>query len=224
MRRLLVAAVLLSLLAGACGSSADPVKLLRDAGAAMKAIKTVQMDATFGPGAKLDEYTLVSATGRVKLPGESELVGKVKQGDSVFQVSVLTTAGDTYLKASILPYTRLSADDAKAYPSAARLLDPDNGLASVIPEGKHPSIDGSESIDGKDCYKVSTEYSPDAVQRAIAPFQPVDTVKATLWIGKDDNLVRRAHISGHLFDAATDSFVEVSLHDFNAQVDIRAPG
>jgi hypothetical protein len=190
----------------------------------MKAIKTVQLDATFGPGAKIDAYTLVSATGRVKLPGDSELVGKVKQGDSVFQVSVLTIGGSTYLKASILPYAKLSADDAKTYPSAARLLDPDNGLASVIPDGKHPTIDGSESVDGKDCYKVSAEYSPDVVQRAIAPFQPVDTVKATLWIGKDDNLVRKAHISGHLFDATTDSFVDVTLHDFNAQVDIRNPG
>ena len=226
MRRLLsVTVIAFPLLVGACGSSSvDAGKLLRDAGTAMKNMQTVQLDASFGPGAKLGEYTLVSATGRVRLPGDSELVGKVKQADSVFQVSVLTTGGDTYLKASILPYVKLSPDEARTYPSAAKLLDPQNGLAAVIPDGKHPSVDGSESIDGKDCYKVTAEYSPDAVQRALAPFQPTDTVKAVLWVGKDDNLVRRARISGHLFDATTDTYVEVHLHDFNAPVDIRNPG
>ncbi|MEA2646703.1 MAG: lipoprotein LprG [Chloroflexota bacterium] len=225
MRRALVLLVAVTLLLGACGSSnVDAARLLRDAGTAMKAIKTVQLDATFGPGAKLGEYTLASASGRVKLPTDSELVGSVKQGDSVFRVSVLTYGSDTYLKASILPYTRLTAEEAMSYPSAAKLLNPDTGLPSVIGDGKNATVDGTESVDGKDSYKVSAEYPPEALAKPLAPFQVTGPIKATLWIGKDDSLVRRVRISGHIFDATTDTFIEVAFHDFNGPVEIQNPG
>lgn len=227
MFRRIALALAVTLIAGACGTSVDAAQQLRDAGATLKALTSAQMDIKFGPGAtaSAEGFTvdLVSGTAKVKLPGDSELIGKVKQGDNLYEVRLVTAGGDTYLKfTSFLPFRKLSATEAQQYPSAARVLDPDKGLAAALPKGQNARVTGSESVDGHDCNKVEADYKPDDVKDAFTPFTPADTVHAILWIDKSDHLVRKARINGHIFNA-TDSFIEVHLHDFNSAVEIVKP-
>jgi hypothetical protein len=231
MLRRVALAAMAPLLLFACGPSAsvDPAQQLKDAATALKGVKTVQLDFKFGAGATISlsgvSVDLVTATGKVRLPSDSDLVGRVKQGDNIVQAEIVTLGGDTYIKpVSFLPASKLSAEEAAQYPNAARLMDPDKGLPSVIANGKSPSVTGAESVDGHDSYKVDATYSPDDLKSALAPFTPADQVKVTFWIAKDDHLVRKALISGHIFSASSDSSIEVHLHDFNASVDITAPG
>jgi hypothetical protein len=221
-------AMLVPLLLLACTSSLDIAQQLKDAGAALKDLKTVLLDFKFGAGATISvsgvSVDLVSGTGKARLPGDSDLVGRVKQGDNLVEAEIVTLGGDTYFKpTSFFPARKLSADEAKQYPTTARVLDPNSGLAAVIPKGTNPKDSGSEQIDNHDCYKIEADYKPDDVKSALAPFAPADQVHAILWIGKDDHLIRKARISGHVFSANSDSFVEVHLHDFNATVDITKP-
>ena len=213
----------------ACGSSVDAVQQLKDASAALKAIRTVQLDLKFGAGATVQlsgtSVDLVSATGKVKLPTDSDLVGKVKQGDNIVQSEIVTLGSDVYFKPlSFLPATKLSLDEANQYPNAARLMNPDTGLPAVIPKGEGATVTGSESIDSHDSYKVEAKYQPADLKAALAPFAPADQVLVTYWIGKGDHLVRQARITGHIFTASSDSSIEVHFHDFNAAVDIAPPG
>ncbi|MGB2940363.1 MAG: LppX_LprAFG lipoprotein [Candidatus Dormiibacterota bacterium] len=212
----------------ACGSTVDAGQQLKDAAAAMKTIQTVQLDLKFGAGATVTASNvtvdLVSATGKVKLPTDSELVGRVKQGDTIIESRIVTIGNDTYYKPiSFLPASKLSPEEAKQYPSAARLLNPDTGLPSVIDKGQGAKVTGTESIDGQDSNKVEATYTPDDLKAALAPFTPADKVQVTFWIGKDDHRVRKALITGHVFSANSDSTIEVHLHDFNAAVDISPP-
>lgn len=220
---LLLALVLFS----ACGTAvapADANQALKASATAMAAIKTVQADVAFGPGAKVLGFELLSATGKVKRPTDSDTVGKVKAAGAVLQPELVTFGGKFYLReAQFLPYHELTGTEAADYPNAGRLLDTDHGVTTVLPKGKNAAIAGSEPVDGHDCDKVTATYSPDALNGALAPIKLTDDVRATLWIDKDSKLVRRVKFAGHLFDPATDSFVDVRLHDFNSAIDIVSP-
>jgi len=213
------------LLAAGCGSSAtDPGKVLSDSSQAMAQVKTLQADVTFGPGATVLGFQLVGATGKIKRPADSDTLGKVKSGGALLQPELVTTGGKTYLReAQFLPFHELSEADAAGYPSAGRLLDPNNGVTALLPRAKGPTQQGNEAVEGHDCYKVSATYPAAQANAALAPITVSGDVKATIWVDSATRQLRRVRISGHLFDVSTDSFVDVRLHDFNAPVEISAP-
>ena len=210
----------------ACGTTtaADPGQVLKDSAKAMADIKTVQADVAFGPGARVLGFELLSATGKVKRPTDSDTTGKVKAAGAVLQPELVTVGGKFYLReAQFLPYHELTGTEAADYPNAGRLLDTQHGVTVVLPKGKSTAIAGSEPVDGHDCNRLTATYSPDVLNDALAPIKLTDDVRATVWIDKDSKLIRRVRFAGHLFDPATDSFVDVRLHDFNTAVDILSP-
>jgi hypothetical protein len=218
--------LLFLMLLSACGTAApaDANQVLKDAASAMGAVKTVQADVAFGPGARVLGFELLSATGKVKRPSDSDTVGKVKASGAVLQPELVTYQGKFYLReAQFLPFHELTGTEAQDYPNAARLLDPAHGVTTVLPQGKNATNAGSEPVDGHDCYKVTATYTPVSLKDALAPITLTDDVRATLWIDKDSKLVRRVRFAGHLFDPATDSFVDVRLTGFNAAVVIASP-
>jgi len=210
----------------ACGTTAsvDPGQLLKDSARAMAEVRTVQADVAFGPGARVLGFELLSATGKVRRPADSDTTGKVKAAGAVIQPELVTIGGKFYLReAQFLPYHELTGTEAADYPNAGRLLDTQHGVTVVLPEGKSTAIAGSEPVDGHDCNRLTATYSPDVLNDALAPIKLTDDVRATVWIDKDSKLIRRVRFAGHLFDPATDSFVDVRLHDFNTAVDILSP-
>ena len=223
-RRILL--LLVPVLLAACGdaAAASPGQILKDSAGAMAAIKTVQADVAFGPGAKVLGFDLLSATGKVKRPADSDTVGKVKAAGAVLQPELVTVGGKFYLReAQFLPYHELTGTEAVDYPNAGRLLDAQHGVTAVLPKGQNPVLVGSEPVDGHDCNKVTATYAPAALNDALAPITLTDNIQATMWIDKDSKLVRRVRLTGHLFDPATNSFVDVRLHDFNTPLDIASP-
>ena len=206
------------------GPSADPGKVLADSSQAMTQVKTLQADVSFGPGATVLGFQLLSATGKVKRPSDSDTVGKVKSGATLLQPELITTGGKTYIReAQFLPFHELSEAEAAGYPSAGRLLDADHGVTALLPQAKAPALLGNESVDGHDCYKVSATYPPSLVNPALAPINVTGDVQAQVWVDSATKQVRRVRIAGRLFDVNTSSFVDVRLHDFNAPVEITAP-
>ncbi|MFN2465956.1 MAG: LppX_LprAFG lipoprotein [Candidatus Dormibacteria bacterium] len=210
----------------ACGSAAaDPNQLLKDSAQAMSKVSTAQANVTFGPGATIQGFELQSATGTVKRPSDSQTLGKVKSNFGTIQPELISVGGQTYLRQTqFLPWQKLTPDEAAAYPNAGRLLDADHGVTAVLPKGTGAALAGSESVDGHDCNKVTATFTPAALNDALAPVKITDAVKVTLWLDKADKYVRRVRITGHVFDPAAESFVDVRIHDFNAAVTITAPG
>lgn len=222
----LVTVLLGALLFAACGTPAvDPGRELSDSARAMAQVKTVLVEVSFGPGATVQGFVLVSVSGRVKRPSDSDTTAKVKAAGALIQPELITTGGQAYLReAQFLPFHQLSADEAAGYPNAGRLLDPDHGMTAVLPKGKGVKAAGTETVDAHVCDKINATYTAADMGDALAPIKLTEDVRATLWVDHDGNLLRRVRISGHLFDPSTDSFVDARLHDFNASVIISAPG
>jgi hypothetical protein len=203
-------------------SSPDPTSVLRQAGQATADLHSVSADVKFGPGIELQGLVLSSATSRLQLPGESDTVFKVKQGDFLVDLRVVTTSGHVFVRLPFSKFTELSADQAKQVPDLTQLLDRRAGLPAILAAGRAPAYQGTEQVAGTDSDKVSTTYTADQLGTLLG-VKPAGDIQATIWAGRADHLVRRVVLNGPLLAAGSRVQVEVDLHDFNQPVVIATP-
>lgn len=206
-------------------SAATPTAdaVLRQATQAMSALRSVSADVKFGPGITVAGVALTSASSKIQLPSDSDSLFKVKQGDFLVDLRVVTTNGHVYLKLPFSNFTELTPDQAKDIPNVSALFDPTSGLPAVLASGTGARLLGTEQIAGVDCYKVSTTYTASQLGQLLGTVKPAGDVQATIWVGRSDHNVRRVVLNGPLLEAGKVVQVEVDLHDFNKPVDIATP-
>jgi hypothetical protein len=221
------AAPFLALLVLACSGpgsqAADPMTVLRQAGQAMAGLHSVAADVRFGPGIVLQGLTLTSATARIQVPGDSDTVFKVKQGDFLLDLRVVTSGGRVFLRLPFSSFTELSADEARKVPDLSALFDQRAGLPFLLTAGRDVRSMGTEQVSGVDSDKVATTYTASQVGQLLGGFQPAGDVQATIWAGRSDHLVRQVVLSGPLLEAGRTVSVQVSMHDFNQPMAIAVP-
>jgi LppX_LprAFG lipoprotein len=209
---------------GPGASAPDPTAVLRQAGQAMAGLHSVGADVKFGPGITYQGLTLSSASTSLQLPGESDTVFKVKQGDFLVDVRVVTANGHTYLRLPFSQFTEVTADQAKEIPDLSQLFDQRGGLPAVLAAGKDTRYRGTEQVAGTDSDKVTTTYTADQVGELLgSAARPAGDVQATIWSGRADHYVRRVILSGPLLEAGKNVQVQVDLRDFNKPVSITNP-
>jgi hypothetical protein len=214
------------LLTSACGGlqPVDPAQALRDGGASMTKLKTVNASLKFTKGTvSIEGYGLVSANAAVRLPSDSDTTYKVRKEDVQISLEVIITGGRVFLHPPFSGFTELQGADAATFPDMARLFDPAAGLPAVIPAGRDPKYLGAERVGDTDCHKVEAVYSAAQIKGMLPQLASSADVDATIWIGGDDHLIRKEILSGKFGDNGTDSTVEVDLSGFNGGVRIASP-
>jgi lipoprotein LprG len=210
--------------AGPGSAPPNPTAVLRQAGQAMAGLHSVSADVKFGPGIVVQGLTLSSATTSVQLPGQSDTVLKVKQGDFLVDVRVVTTNGHVYLRLPFSQFTEITPAQASEVPDLSKLFDPQSGLPALLPAGKDTRYLGTEQVGGVDTDKISTTYTADQVGQLLGGVvKPAGDIQATIWVGTSDHYVRRVLLNGALLEAGKNVQVEVDLHDFNRPVTIVNP-
>lgn len=197
--------------------------MLLDAGQATGRLQSVKADVKFGPGITLEGYSLSSASSSMQLPDQSDTTFKVKQGDFLVDVRVVSIGGHVYLRLPFSRFQELTAEQATVVPNLGRLLDPNVGLPSALAAGKNPTYQASEKVAGTDCHKVTATYTSAQIGALLGGNAPAGDVRATIWAGRSDHLVRRVILAGPLLQAGKDVQVQVDLHDFNQPVTITSP-
>jgi hypothetical protein len=223
----LVAGTSAAVLLAACGGlqPEDPALVLRQGGAAMATLKTVNASLKVGKGTiSFQGFTLVSADAAVRLPDESDTTYLVRQQDIQIGLEVVILDGHYYLKPPLLRFTELSPAQAAGIPNLAQLFDPVHGLPAVIPEGHDPHYEGVETIDGVDCHKVSATYTAEQINGLLPQLASQGAVSADIWVGGSDHFIRKAVLGGNFGDNGAVSQVEVDLSNFNGTVQIASPG
>src|SRR5215471_5404606 len=209
---------------GPASTSPNPTTVLRQAGQAMGSLHSVAADVKFGAGIEVGGLTLSSATTKVQVPGQSDTTIKVKQGDFLVDLRVVTTGGHIYLRLPFSQFTEVTPEQAKELPDLSKLFDPKSGLPAALPSGTNTRYLGSEQIAGVDTDKISTTYSADQVSQLLGGVvKPAGDVQATIWVGRSDHYVRRVNLNGPLLEAGKSVQVAVDLHDFNQPVTIATP-
>lgn len=223
-----VALVLAGLLLACSGpgstAAPNPETVLRQAGQALGSLHSVAADVKFGSGIVVGGLTLSSATTKVELPGQSDTVIKVKQGDFLVDVRVVTIGGHTYLRLPFSQFTEMTGNEAGSVPDLSQLFDPKSGLPAALAAGKDARYLGTEQVGGVDTDKVGTAYTADQVSQLLGGVvKPAGDVQATIWVGRSDHYVRKVNLNGPLLEAGKNVQVEVDLHDFNQPVTIATP-
>src|SRR4030081_1707494 len=227
-RRLCLGAALAWMLFRAACSGPGPSqpnrgRILRDAGQAMSTVKSVKADVKFGSGIMLQGLTLTTASSQIQVPDQSDTTFKVKQGDFLVDVRVVTSAGHVYLRLPFSRFQQLSDQQAAEVPNVARLFEPGSGLPSLLAAGKTPAYQASEKVGDVECDKVSATYTAAQVGQLLAGSTPAGDVQATIWVARSDHMVRRVVLSGPLLEAGKKVDVQVDMHDFNQPVTISSP-
>src|SRR5215469_18698150 len=138
----------------ASSAPSDPTAVLRQAAQAMAGLHSVSADVRFGPGITVEGLALSSATSKIQLPRDSDSTFKVKQGDFLLDLRVVTTGGHVYVKLPLAGFTDLTSEQAKEFPDVSSLFDPHSGLPAVLPAGKDIRSLGTEPVAGVGCNKV----------------------------------------------------------------------
>lgn len=226
MKRALVAVLALALVA-ACGGNqppVDPALTLRDAATAMARLSTVSADLKFTKGAiTFQGFTLVRAKTSVRLPGDSDTTYTVKQQDLAIGLEVIIAGGHVYLHVPFSTYEELQGSQAAAIPDLAKLFDPATGLPAIIPAGRNLSSSGTEKVDGVDTQKIDATYTGLQLHSMFAQLSSTVDVKAQIWAGVSDHLIRKAVLDGAFGDGGKEASVEVDISAFNAAVNITPP-
>jgi len=226
MKRGIVAVLVLALSAGCAGQqqSVDPARTLRDAGVAMAKLKTVTANLKFTKGAiTFQGFTLVGAKTSVRLPADSDTIYTVKQQDFTISLEVIISGGHVYLHVPFSTYQELTGNEAAAIPDLAKLFDPAGGLPAVIPLGRSPKSAGADKVGDVAVDKIDATYSGAQVSGMLPQLSSDVDVKAQLWVGASDHLIRKAVLDGAFGDSGKESSVEVNISGFDAAVNIAPP-
>ena len=218
-----------TLLVAACGAqpqqSGNASALLSQTAEAMSGVKTVSADFTFGKGVSLGSLTLLSATSKLDSSGDSSSTFKVRQGDFLVDVQLITLGGKSYLQLPFSKFTLLTAAQSKEIPNPARLLDPSTGLPALLTKGSQLSYLGQATLAGVPCDEVRATFS--ATQIGTAVLGPGSSVPgnatATFWSARSSHLLRKVQVSGDLLKAGQKVSLDAILSGYGTPVAISTP-
>jgi hypothetical protein len=217
---------LASLALTTCGGlqPVDPAQALRDGGAAMAKLTSVNAELKFTKGKiSFQGYELVGAKAAVRLPADSDTTYTVRYQDLLIGLEVVIFGGHVYLRPPLSSFTEVTGKNASAIPDLAKLFNLNNGLPAVIPTGQNPKYLGAEKIGDVDCHKIAVTYTAAQITGFFPQLKSSGDVAATIWVGGSDHLIRKATLDGNFGDGGAVSSVEVDLSGFNSAVTIASP-
>jgi hypothetical protein len=191
-----VLAVLLAVAAGCGGGSDDDAaQLVQDSAARTGEVETFHfvLDVRSAP-VESTGLRLTSAEGDVVVPERavSTDVSGTFAGISL-TTQLIAIGDDVWLKDPLTrDWTKL---DVNTTPIS--LLDPAEGILGVMSRVENAETAGTEEIDGVTVRRITGTAKASDVAPLVAVSSPRDAeVDITLWIGEDDQLLRRVEVSG----------------------------
>lgn len=141
-------------------------------------------------------------------------------GGSLIKIRVVSVGGVARMTN---PFNRTRWMDVPGR-ALQELFDPAKGTLAALRAATGYRVTGEATVNGTRCWVVVVDLDAAALE-AFAPVAEAGfSVKATLWIGKDDPLVRRIRLEGAMGAKDTVGVVRVvSLTRFDAPVEIEMP-
>ena len=216
--RLPAAALLLAVaLLAACKSSPNPsslpqgAQLLQQSGQAMGDVASAHVDLKFDGDLCC---FITSAQGDVSRDGKAN--GSFVLGGAEYPFRLLK--GTFYLK----PPTGKWVTSPPPY-DPTTLLDPGNGLPSILSKATAAQTQASESVGGVDAYRVTASIPTGLIQNLTDLASGQNTLKATVWIAASGSQLLKFRIPFRAKNAAQDTVLVGSLTHFGVPVNVTPP-
>lgn len=229
-RGALLALLALLVIAGSaagCGGSrpsgADASALLAEAVPPMKALSSFHF--TYSVTRPQDTpppagTQIVSITGDVSLQGLMKATVDLDTGGVPLQFSFVATNDVHYVQN---PASQKWQSVPAALSPVGR-LNLSAGAVLILERVRQPVESGTERVSGVTCVRVTGKIAAEDLAELVAAADTKELLDCTIWVGKDDHLVRRIQTVGAAVaneDRRLQRLIELSA--FNEPVDITIP-
>ena len=195
--------------------------LVRQASGEMANIRSVSFDLEVSG----DLGLLLIRRAEGSMTREGDAVGTVllEQGQALIEYEVVISQGTYYLKGPTGDWATLPEGLASGISDPTILLDPQQGLASILAGVRGAATEDSDDQGGVAAYRVRGSIPADALRQLLPVPPDRDFVDGTMWIGKDRPVLLRADIQPPLGSEADASKLSIRLSDFNEPVVVTPP-
>jgi lipoprotein LprA len=217
--------VLAALAAAGCGgdsgSGRDPATIVRESAAATEKVKSFHfaLDISKVP-TSAKGLQLTGAEGDAKVP--DALKAQVSGTFAGFPLStkLVAVGGKLWIENPLSgKWQAVSVDTTPGF-----LLDPQKGVLGVMRGMADVEEDGSEDVGGVSTTRITGKVEVSDVGPLVAASGGSGSVDVTLWIDKDDGILRRIELSGPIGAGEPAEAVRtVELSRFGEPVTVEAP-
>ena len=220
-----------ALLLGACtsekpGPSPTPTEtaagIVLRAADRMDQVKSLhfRMDSTGAPTMLVPGLAMNSAEGELAKPDKLKVTVNAKAGAAVMEVKIVAMGDATYMTNPI--GGRWQALPMGYNPIA--FFDPKTGISGIMRAMKDPERAGEEAIDGINSLHIKGNVDSAALVPLTGTSTPGFNIKAELWVGKEDLLVRQVRLEGRMSEAEAENIARIlKLSKFDETPTIEAP-
>jgi len=207
---------------GGGGTGEAPAVVVRDSAAATEKVKSFHFTldiAKVPTSAKGLQLTGAEGDARVPDALKAEVSGRF--AGFPISTSLVATGGTLWIK-NPLSGSWQSVDVAT---TPSFLLDPQKGVLGVMRAMTDVKEDGSEDVDGASTTRITGTVEASKVGPLVAASGGTGPIDVTLWIGKDDKILRRIEVRGPVGKGEpADAVRTVGLSRFGEPVTVEAPG
>jgi lipoprotein LprG len=214
-------------LALACGGGddgdsgdVDAAEVLEEAATRFESVRTFHFTLDHENGATEIVFGLGldTAEGDFVLPDRMSAEARGRFGPTTVNVRLIAIGDDTWVTN---PFSR---EFQRAPASILDIIDPAALVSVVARSMQDPKVEGSENVDGTTTHRISGRVSSDDLSQGLAFGEPGRTLEVTVWVGRDDDLIRRARIRGPMISGEADDIVrELNFSRYDASVTIEPP-
>lgn len=223
-----LALAVLCVVVAACTPAAPPLTAAQIAQKAADKMATVNtfhfaIEVTGQPKAidPLGQLVLRRAEGDVQRPDRAQSRIRVALSGVIVDVQAVGIGPKQWLTN---PLTRRWEEAPAGWGyNPAVLFDPKTGLASLLTRVEGLTRAGDESLDGKNHYRLSGTIAGKDVAPMTAYMVTGDQVAFTLWVGADDSLLRKVHLTEKASADAIATEWDIVLSAFGQPVSIEPP-
>jgi lipoprotein LprG len=216
---------LLVLGAAGCGDEVKPVDISPDE-VVKKASEAIQKPQTFHFSVstenmhKLPGLWLIEAEGDAVKP--DKMVGKVsgRYNNLSFNAEIVVDGKSQYWTDPLNKRWGTMPN----YLNVTQFFDPAKGVSDILAGLKNPTVEGAEKVNDTETYRLKGTVPPASLQ-AITPEVNVKTeIPTTVWVGRDDFLIRRVHLQGPLIEGEPENVGRtINVSDFDKVVTVETP-
>jgi lipoprotein LprG len=225
--RLLLIPLLLVALTAAC-SEDEPAsglpggkQLLTRSADAMDGVNSVHFVLKV-EGDRPSNFQITDAEGQITREGGVSASAKVLQAGTLVEYE--------YIVADEIPYLKGPTGGFRQVPEAiySRIFDPtgllsgERSLPNALRKVENATTEDEDDVDGVDTYRVKGDLDPTQVEGLSLLASGVEG-EATIWVNKDTKEMVRARVPFTISGQDGETVVTVTLSEFNAPADIKAP-
>lgn len=220
--RALAVAGLSAALLGCGNPPPDPAQLLRDAKQSIDGAPslhfTLSSQNVTGAGP-----LITGGQGVAKRPdGFDGSLNVVASGFTV-SVDVVSTGGSFYARTPLDTAFNKTDPTKYGFGDPGKLLDPTNGLSSLLPVCSSPANRDPDRLNGEQLDELSCSMPGDRVAALLTSADPSKPVQATIGLDASSHQLRRVVLVGPFFDKTHPSTFTVVLDSYGTNVSITPP-